>query len=212
MVIDLPKHANTPFLTESDFVGAFRSMKQTHVDVDLPKFKIESSFSDSVKEALKKLGFQRAFGSHADFPGFGGASIDKIIHKTVIDVNEKGTTAAAVTAIEMNRMAIIADEPRKFIADHPFSFYLWDESSEVMLFMGRVNDPTDSQLTFSIDGQSGLQYYGMKYGHGFLFLGIVGTFLAFGLIITACIHCQEYFHKQTYTHSIKLMNLDSNII
>ena len=98
MVIDLPKHANAPFLNVVNFEGAMRSMKQVHVDVELPKFKFESTYTNSVlKGALQKLGLKRAFGSHADFPGFGGASIDSIIHKTVIDVNEKGTTAAAVT-------------------------------------------------------------------------------------------------------------------
>jgi len=212
MVIDLPKHANAPFLNVVNFEGAMRSMREVHVDVELPKFKFESTYTTSVlKRALETLGLKRAFGSHADFPGFGGASIDSIIHKTVIDVNEKGTTAAAVTAMAMNAMSVIVEQPKKFVADHPFSFYLWDSESEAMLFMGRVYDPTDSQLTFSIDGQNGNSYYyELKYAHGFALLGIIGFILMFGMIITGCIHCQQYFHKQTYTHSIKLLNIDSH--
>ena len=75
----------------------------------------------------------------SDFPWF----IDDIIQKTKIKTDEDGIEAAAVTAIEVKATGFMEPDqskPKEFIADHPFSFYiysgLWNENPE-MLFYGQ---------------------------------------------------------------------------
>ena len=59
-------------------------------------------------------------------------------------MNEKGTEAAAATAVIMTNESAVMDEPQpiSFRADHPFLFAIRDLSSGGILFMGRVADPT----------------------------------------------------------------------
>jgi serpin B len=81
----------------------------------------------------------------ADFTGInpgGGLFISRVLHKTFIEVNEEGTEAAAVTAVEIGYTSI-GPEPnvRYFTADHPFLFAIRENSSGTILFMGRVNLP-----------------------------------------------------------------------
>jgi serpin B len=73
--------------------------------------------------------------------------ISAVIHKAYINVNEKGTEAAAATAVVMQ--GSLAMPPRRdqppppvFRADHPFLFLIRDNRSGGILFMGRVTDPT----------------------------------------------------------------------
>ena len=64
-----------------------------------------------------------------------------MIQKAMIEVDEQGTTAAAVTAVSMRgsrslRLGL------QFIADHPFLFFLRDLQTGMLLFQGRMVDPT----------------------------------------------------------------------
>ena len=69
--------------------------------------------------------------------------ISEAFHKAFIDVNEKGTEAAAATAVGMRAAGMPPqDEPAKFHADHPFLYLLRDTKSGAILFMGRVTDPS----------------------------------------------------------------------
>jgi serpin B len=82
----------------------------------------------------------------ADFSGMDGRAhwlyISAALHKAYIDVNEKGTEAAAATAVAVKRMAVrIEEPPREFRADHPFLFLIRDATSGSILFMGRVSEP-----------------------------------------------------------------------
>ena len=65
----------------------------------------------------------------------------KVIQKAMIEVEEEGTTAAAVTVIRMSRRS---KRPRvtQFNADHPFLFFLRDLDTGILLFQGRIVDPT----------------------------------------------------------------------
>ena len=107
------------------------------VEVSFPRFKSTSSFS--LKEGLEALGMVNAFGPGADFSGmFGGRgpSIDAVVHKAFVEVNEEGTEAAAATGVAMLSSAV----PR-FRVDHPFLFLIRDRRTGSVLFMGRVLDP-----------------------------------------------------------------------
>jgi serpin B len=85
-----------------------------------------------------------AFDDRADFSGITTAEklvISNVIHQANIDVDEKGTEAAASTAVVMRATAMPA-EPVAFRADRPFLFALRDVPSGAVLFLGRVGDPS----------------------------------------------------------------------
>ena len=81
----------------------------------------------------------------ADFSGMTGKKdieISDVIHKAFVDVNEKGTEAAAATAMRIGTRTAVPVAPRKvFRADHPFVFVIRDEKSGAFLFMGRLMAP-----------------------------------------------------------------------
>jgi serpin B len=115
------------------------------VILSLPKFKMTSEFE--LSGALSALGMKQAFArGAADFSGITGKKdlwISAAIHKAFVDVNEEGTEAAAATGIVMRSMAMAHEEQQiVFRADHPFLFFIRDNRSGAILFMGRVSDPT----------------------------------------------------------------------
>jgi serpin B len=115
------------------------------VIVTIPKFKSTQEFELST--ALRALGMPQAFGAGADFSGMTGKrdfAISAVIHKAFVDVNEEGTEAAAATAVTMRALAMRAPGPPSpvFRADHPFIFFIRDNGSRSILFLGRMTDPT----------------------------------------------------------------------
>ena len=75
--------------------------------------------------------------------GYCGPFIDKVIQKTVIDVNEEGVEAAAVTAIFISESSAALDPPDPILMmmDHPFQFFIYDSSEDLVLFEGRLGMP-----------------------------------------------------------------------
>merc|ERR1719158_2039183 len=119
----------------------FEGLRYSKVNLDIPKFKIESSYD--LKRPLQELGVVSAFDpSTADFSGMsevGKPSISSVVHKAVIDVNEDGTTAAAATSITMVGNAFDPRPPKEFRADRPFLFYLRDDLTGIVLFQGKFS-------------------------------------------------------------------------
>jgi serpin B len=112
----------------------------------LPKWKITQHFS--VKETLMEMGMLTPFSDGADFSGMlqnGGVKIGDVIHKAFIDVSEKGTEAAAATAVVMVKDSKASKMPTireiNFVADHPFLYYIKDNATGSILFMGHINNP-----------------------------------------------------------------------
>ncbi len=108
----------------------------------LPKFKLETGYD--LTAPCEKLGMKDAFTiGRADFRGMGWPVgdlwISQIKHKAVVEVNEEGTEAAAVTAVEMATKSVRRDPV--FRADHPFLFLVRDNQSGAILFMGRMVNP-----------------------------------------------------------------------
>lgn len=103
--------------------------------VGLPRFRLE--YSVELKDALKALGMEVAFGKDADFSGMTPSHlwIDKIKHKTLVDVNEEGTVAAAVTEAGGTRGGY------EMIVDRPFFFTIRDNQTGTILFMGSMVEP-----------------------------------------------------------------------
>ena len=125
-----------------DITPYIDKMTGEEVHIKMPKFKIK--YSETINSMLNKLGIEKAFvPGGADFSKMlqGGTDkfyISKVLHKTYIDVDENGTEAAAVTAMMME-MACIETEPPKiidFIADKPFGYFIVDENTKEILFMG----------------------------------------------------------------------------
>jgi serpin B len=114
------------------------------VNVALPRFRIEAQFG--LNDPLIALGMRDAFSpGRADFSGMTGTRdlfVSAVVHKAFIEVNEKGTEAAAATGAVMTLTAMpVAEEPAVFRADRPFLFALRDRTSGVVLFLGRVAQP-----------------------------------------------------------------------
>lgn len=110
-----------------------------HVNAVIPKFHLKDSID--LKEILQKMGMIDAFNGAANFSGISGIknlALDKAVHKTFITVDERGTEAAAATAISINLTALPPGETVTFRADHAFIFMIMDKASETILFIGRV--------------------------------------------------------------------------
>ena len=120
-------------------------MQRGAVEAAIPKFKFSAQFGLAGK--LKEMGMAAAFTpGRADFSGIDGQPdlfISEVEHKAFISVDEKGTEAAAATGIVMSPTAMMM--PRMtFTADHPFLFLICDQSTGLVLFLGRVEDPKGS--------------------------------------------------------------------
>lgn len=115
------------------------------VVLSLPKFEIDNRVS--LNDTLPQLGMPTAFTNAADFSGMTDdepLKIGDVVHQATITVDEKGTEAAAATAVEMMAgSAAPGDEapPLEVTADRPFTFWLRDTVTGVVIFTGRVNNP-----------------------------------------------------------------------
>jgi serine protease inhibitor len=109
------------------------------IEIYLPRFKITAEFS--LKDTLAALGMTDAFSGIADFSGMDGKKglfIQAVLHKALVEVNEEGTQAAAATGIAIQRTVL---STLSFRADHPFLFFIKDNRSDNILFIGRVIKP-----------------------------------------------------------------------
>lgn len=121
--------------------------QEQRVALSLPRFKVDTKDPLRLKPLLASLGMPLAFEDDADFTGMSdkdeGIKIDDAFHKAFVSLDEEGTEAAAATAVVMKIEGATAVEytPR-FVADHPFLFTVRDTRSGLVLFMGRVSDPS----------------------------------------------------------------------
>jgi serpin B len=110
----------------------------------VPIFKSQTHLS--LMDALRALGVTDLFTPSADLSGIAGRpgdlSASDVIHQAVISVDEKGTEAAAATAMTMAGAAARAAEPEELIVDRPFFYCVHDTTTKAPLFLGQVVDPT----------------------------------------------------------------------
>ncbi len=125
------------------------ALKPQRVAVALPKFKLTPKDPVSLKDALKALGMSAAFDpGKADFSGIAEEAskeplfISDVVHKAMVVVDEKGTEAAAATAVIMATESAAMPPSISFQADRPFLFVIRDTTSGAVLFIGRVEDPS----------------------------------------------------------------------
>lgn len=122
--------------------------KKRSVDVYLPKFKWNTSYD--LKQSLIKLGMTEAFSDAADFSGLVNSSrpedqlkITDVVHAGFVQVNEKGTEAAAATAVVMGLRSARPQGPfvPMFRANKPFLFWIQDRVTGTVLFFGKYEKP-----------------------------------------------------------------------
>jgi serpin B len=126
-------------LNPAKFAAWTAALRSQKVAVIIPKFRI--SWGLRLNGALQGLGVRDAFNpERADFAGMDGRPhrlyLSDVLHQTFIDVSEKGTEAAAASA-----MAMTKSSPAMFYADHPFLFFIRESATGSILFMGRLADP-----------------------------------------------------------------------
>jgi serpin B len=123
--------------------GIVAGMTTKRVGLRMPKFTIDTT--TKLVDLLKQLGLKAAFDpTTADFSGMTGGRdlfIGGAYHKAFIAVGEKGTEAAAATAVVM-KDASMPMVDTNLTVDRPFLYYLRDNPTGAILFMGRVLDPS----------------------------------------------------------------------
>lgn len=120
------------------------------VDVSIPKFKYE--YSANLADTLQAMGLDRCFvGQGADFSGIGSCSsgdlaINRVLHKTAIELTEAGTRAAAVTAVEEVPESEPMPPAYSVTLNRPFVYMILDRKTCLPIFMGTVTDIPDGEV------------------------------------------------------------------
>ncbi len=133
-------------LTGEGLMDTLNNAQETEVDTAIPKF--ESEFTVEMSDILKSMGMADAFDADfADFTGLGtwedgNIFINRVIHKTYIAIDEKGTKAGAATVVEMvGETAIMEpEEPKTVYLDRPFVYMLIDCETNLPIFIGTAMD------------------------------------------------------------------------
>jgi serpin B len=135
-------------LSPATLEGWTAAMVRTLVDVALPRFEIDPTTPLALARQLKELGMVLAFDeAKADFSGLAeppaaGLYVSGVFHKAFVNVDEKGTEAAAASAVIIGWRSAPQKPKVEVHVDHPFLFLIRDVRSGMILFMGRVADPT----------------------------------------------------------------------
>ena len=150
MIILLPREkdglaALEDAIVSNQYESWFDRLEKEKVELHLPRFQYVCR--KDLKETLRKLGMPTAFSpGSADFSAMNENRelfLSEVFHKGYIDVNEKGTEAAAATGVVVTRLCIpIPSTPVIFRADHPFLFLIRDNVTGMILFIGRMADPS----------------------------------------------------------------------
>jgi len=145
MIVILPKDSAKSDLKQfgSAYLNKFyQHLELVDVNLSLPSFKMEVEYE--LSDALKKMGMKSAFDPGANFSGITGQKdliVTNVLHKSIIDVSEKGTEASSTTAVISMRSTSINKKPIVFKADHPFIFFIKDRGTGVIIFMGYLAQP-----------------------------------------------------------------------
>jgi serpin B len=149
MLVFLPKKGTGKKSIDYDyFKKVSKLMNPQTVNLTLPKFKMEVSYE--LSDYLKKMGLKQAFEPGADFSGITGNKnliLDKIIHKSILDVSEKGTEAASSTAVISMRSTKLAKDEINFFANRPFYFLIKQKPENMILFMGYLASPFNGGIS-----------------------------------------------------------------
>jgi len=150
MLILLPKVKNNiqaliRDLLHTSFSNIMDRLERVEVLYEIPRFEID--YTTNLVRPLQQLGIHEIFTENANLSGIVSnmqVRIDNIMHKTKIQVNEKGTEAAAVTGAVV--IPLMGSSLPRVIADHPFAFFIYRKDNRNILFEGIVNRPSEARL------------------------------------------------------------------
>lgn len=150
MVLLLPKtrfelDKNLEQVTGAHLQDIFKVIKRDYnpnkIHLQLPKFTIKDSIS--LVEPLKKLGVKQIFESDTALNKLSKSpvKVGDVKQDSFLSVDEKGTTATAVSKITIIPLSLNAYEDIHFVCDEPFMVMIVDKTSEIPLFMGKIKQP-----------------------------------------------------------------------
>ena len=152
MVVVLPNEGRTTrdaiaALDGKRWEATMKGMKMAAIDLSLPRFKTSCDY-EMQKNILPELGMKLPFTAQADFSGICDPMdkvrlyISRVLHKTYVSVDEKGSEAAAVTVVEMRPTSASPNAPKpkkiQYRVDKPFLFVIREKSTGVILFVGEM--------------------------------------------------------------------------
>ncbi|MGH0122124.1 UNVERIFIED_CONTAM: hypothetical protein FKN15_060548 [Acipenser sinensis] len=117
-----------------------RNVQRRRWQVILPKFSISATYS--LQNVLSEMGITDVFSNTADLSGISEEvklKVSKIVHSAAIDIDEKGTEAAAGTGIEMMPLSM----PPTLKFDRPFLLVISNHNTKSILFMGKIVNPSE---------------------------------------------------------------------
>jgi len=141
-------------LRPNELMGRARH-RFTHLT--LPSF--SASFQTSLVQPFTQLGVTEAFDTRranfSEITDKEGLAVTNIFHKALIEVDEEGSEAAALTGIILDIRT--ARVPQVITVDRPFLFYIYDKEHDIPLFMGRIIDPSNGAAELIQNTQSNLR-------------------------------------------------------
>lgn len=128
-------------LSSADWETIKDNMHESKINLGLPRFTIPA-YEIKLNNVLKSMGMQSAFNNGADFSKMsdaGNLEVSFVKQNTYLKVDEEGTEAAAVTStgITVTSVPII----KQVLCDHPFGLVIGEQTSNTILFMGKIMDP-----------------------------------------------------------------------
>ncbi|MDD3741016.1 MAG: serpin family protein, partial [Bacteroidales bacterium] len=153
LIIILPRNSdlhniNSNIPSGAEYFEIINNLKFNDVYMEIPKFKIESSFK--LAEVLKEMGVKDAFG-FSDFSGITNSNelaISEVLQKVFFEIDEKGSEAAAATAIVMIATSSVMEQEMdlfiNFIANRPFIYILKENKFNTPLFIGQYKKPENN--------------------------------------------------------------------
>ena len=141
----LPKHKTNRFMLHDlktvDFTKLFNESIEVPVNVSMPEFKY--TYGGDISDICRALGMKQAFTPAADFSPMTTewAKVDSIIHKAHIELDRKGTKAAAITAaiVDCGCALVFEDETKYVTLDRPFVYAIMHNETGLPVFTGVVN-------------------------------------------------------------------------
>lgn len=127
-------------LTAASLSALFSAIQHEALDLSMPPFELRTR--RDLKDAMKRLGVELPFEPFlADFSGITGERdllyLDSLVHEAWVEVSKSGTRAAAATGAGISAAPSAPPQPRRVIIDKPFLFFIVDDATGAVLFMGR---------------------------------------------------------------------------
>lgn len=137
-LVDLITYEKLLEWTESD------NMIPTEVEVKIPIFKLQEKYD--LEEVLKIMGTTDVFDDKCNLSGIAPAKmkLSKVVHKSIVEVNEKGTEAAGGTGGDITGVYLRkkTKSVASFVADHPFLFFIRHNPTKSIIFWSRFISPS----------------------------------------------------------------------